>query len=74
VHKSPKYHDVATGLIAICTSPYDATKHRRGTVSVHGLHYITKIMNAEDYLNIIDNLFDSGHSVQAILIAIHTPS
>lgn len=69
-----EYHGVPTDHIAIRTSSYDGIEKRRDTVQVHGLHYIIENVNAEDNLLIIDNVFDSGHSVQAILDTIRNLS
>ena len=65
-----EYHGVSTDHIAIRTSSYDGINKRRDSVQVHGLHYIIENVNAGDNLLIIDDVFDSGHSVQAILDAI----
>jgi hypoxanthine phosphoribosyltransferase len=62
-----EYHGVSTDHIAIRTSSYDGINKRRDSVQVHGLHYIIENVNAGDNLLIIDDVFDSGHSVQAIL-------
>lgn len=61
------YHGVATDHIAIRTSSYDGIENQRDTVQVHGLHYIIENVNAEDNLLIIDDVFDSGRSVQAVI-------
>jgi hypothetical protein len=36
-------------------------------VRVHGLGYLIKSMNAEDSLLIVDDVYDSGLSIQAVL-------
>lgn len=64
------YHGVPSDHIAIRTSSYDAIERRRDTVQVHGLHYIIENVNAEDNLLIIDDVFDSGHSIEAIIAEI----
>ena len=69
-----EYHGVSTDHIAIRTSSYDGIDKRRDSVQVHGLHYIIENVNAEDNLLIIDDVFDSGHSVQAILDTIQNLS
>ena len=61
-----EYHGVSTDHIAIRTSSYDGIDKRRDNVQVHGLHYIIENVNAEDNLLIIDDVFDSGNSVQTI--------
>ena len=69
-----EYHGVSTDHIAIRTSSYDGIDKRRDSVQVHGLHYIIENVNAEDNLLIIDDVFDSGQSVQAILETIQNLS
>lgn len=69
-----EYHGVSTDHIAIRTSSYDGIDKRRNSVQVHGLHYIIENVNAEDNLLIIDDVFDSGYSVQAILNTIRNLS
>ena len=69
-----EYHGVSTDHIAIRTSSYDGIDKRRNSVQVHGLHYIIENVNAEDNLLIIDDVFDTGHSVQAILNTIRNLS
>ena len=69
-----EYHGVSTDHIAIRTSSYDGIDKRRDSVQVHGLHYIIENVNAEDNLLIIDDVFDSGHSVHAILDTIQNLS
>ncbi|MBL4721827.1 MAG: hypoxanthine phosphoribosyltransferase, partial [Alphaproteobacteria bacterium] len=64
------FHGVATDHIAIRTSSYDGIEKRRESVQVHGLHYIIENVNAGDHLLIIDDVFDSGHSVKAVIAAI----
>jgi len=34
---------------------------------VHGLHYIIEEANASDSLLVVDDVFDSGHSIEALL-------
>lgn len=53
--------------IAIRTSSYNGIDDRGRTVRVHGLDYLVKNINAEDSLLIVDDVFDTGLSVQAIL-------
>ena len=69
-----EYHSVPTDHIAIRTSSYDGIDKRRDNVQVHGLHYTIENVNAEDNLLIIDDVFDTGNSVQAILDTIRNLS
>lgn len=58
---------VETDHIAIRTSSYTRANERGKQVRVHGLNYIVKNVNAEDSLLIVDDVWDSGLSIQAIL-------
>ncbi len=60
-------YGVQTDHIAIRTSSYKGMERREGSVRVHGLDYIVDNINAEDSLLIIDDVFDTGLSVQAII-------
>lgn len=53
--------------IAIRTSSYHGIDKQADTVKVHGLHYLVENMNAEDSLLILDDVFDSGRSIDAII-------
>ena len=60
--------------IAIRTSSYDGIEQQRDEVRVHGLHYIIENVNAEDSLLIVDDVFDSGRSIKAVVDTIRTLS
>ncbi|MCH8202529.1 MAG: hypoxanthine phosphoribosyltransferase [Proteobacteria bacterium] len=60
------YHGVKTDHIAIRTSAYSGTK-RDKVVRVHGLEYIIDNISPEDNLLIVDDVFDSGSSIAAII-------
>lgn len=65
--------DCPTNHFAIRTASYGArTTSFDGTeelpkVRVYGLQHVVDVMNAEDSLLIIDDIFDSGRSVDAII-------
>ena len=61
------YFGIETDHIAIRTSSYTGVDQRAQEVRVHGLGYLTRSMNAEDRLLIVDDVFDTGLSIQAIL-------
>ncbi len=61
------FYGVETDHISIRTSSYSAMNKRENKVRVHGLSYLTSAMNAEDSLLIVDDVFDTGLSVNAIL-------
>lgn len=60
-------HGVKSDHISIRTSSYKGMERREGSVRVHGLDYVIDNVNAEDSLLIIDDVFDTGLSVQAII-------
>jgi len=62
------FFGVETDHISIRTSSYRGMQRNEAdSVRVHGLDYITQKMNAEDSLLIVDDVFDTGLSVKAII-------
>lgn len=62
------YHGVETDNIAIRTSSYAAGIDRQAKeVKVHGLSYLVKNIKYEDSLLIVDDVFDTGRSIEAII-------
>lgn len=61
------YHGVHTDHIAIRTSSYHGIDQQSREVRVHGLNYLVKHITHEDALLIVDDVFDTGRSVQAII-------
>ena len=62
-----EFHGFPSDHIAIRTSSYDGIENQRDEIRVHGLHYIIENVNAEDSLLIVDDVFDSGRSIQAVI-------
>ena len=62
-----EFRGVETDHIAIRTSSYTAIGEQSNTIRVHGLHYIIENIDAEDSLLIVDDVFDSGRSIKAVL-------
>jgi hypoxanthine phosphoribosyltransferase len=60
-----EFFGVTTDHIAIRTSSYYGIGQQSKTVRVHGLGYIIEKVNADDRLLIVDDVFDSGLSLQA---------
>ncbi|ALE52368.1 hypoxanthine phosphoribosyltransferase [Candidatus Thioglobus autotrophicus] len=56
-----------TDHIAIRTSSYEGINNQKDQVQVHGLDYLIRHINAEDKLLLVDDVFDSGRSIQAII-------
>lgn len=61
------YAGISTDHIAIRTSSYTGIARRSKGVRVHGLGYIVDNINADDNLLIVDDVFDTGFSVEAVL-------
>ncbi|MFL1406759.1 phosphoribosyltransferase [Marinobacter sp. M1N3S26] len=62
------YHGLHTDHIAVRTSSYGAGIDQQSReVRVHGLNYLVKHVTHEDSLLIVDDVFDTGRSVQAII-------
>ena len=61
------YHGVHTDHIAVRTSSYQGIDQQSRTVRVHGLNYLVKHVTHDDALLIVDDVFDTGRSVAAII-------
>lgn len=61
------YLGVECDHIAIRTSSYNRSNERSKHVNVHGLNYIISRVESEQSLLIVDDVHDSGMSVQAII-------
>jgi len=61
------YKGVETDHIAVRTSSYYGIGQQSKEIKVHGLHYLIENANAEDSLLIVDDVFDSGRSVDALI-------
>ena len=59
--------NVPSDHIAIRTSHYKSMNERDASVQVYGLNYIIKKVEAEDSLLIVDDVHDTGISIQQIV-------
>lgn len=71
VQETLDFFGVETDHISIRTSSYRGIEKQRSRVRVHGLSYLTKQIDADNSLLIVDDVFDTGSSVQAIVEKIH---
>jgi len=62
-----EYKGVETDHIAVRTSSYYGIDQQSKEIRVHGLHYLIENANADDTLLIVDDVFDSGRSVDALI-------
>jgi hypoxanthine phosphoribosyltransferase len=60
------YCGVESDHIAIRTSSYVGVDER-GAVAVHGLNYIIKKVRHDDRVLIIDDVFDTGNTIKAVV-------
>ncbi len=67
VQEALDFCGIPSDHIAIRTSSYHGIEQQDDVVRVHGLHYLIENMNAEDNLLILDDVFDSGRSIDAII-------
>lgn len=61
------YLDVKSDHIAIRTSSYKGIGERSKHVRVHGLNYVIKQVDAEESLLIVDDVHDTGLSIQQVI-------
>lgn len=63
------YKQIETDHIAVRTSSYYGigTDKQSKEIRVHGLHYIIEHANADESILVVDDVFDSGRSVEALL-------
>lgn len=61
------FKKVETDHIAVRTSSYYGINEQSKEIKVHGLHYIIENANADDSLLIVDDVFDSGRSIDALI-------
>jgi hypoxanthine phosphoribosyltransferase len=66
-----EYNDAPTDHIAVRTSSYYGINQQSKEIKVHGLHYLVENANAGDKLLIVDDVFDSGRSIEALINQIH---
>jgi uncharacterized protein len=62
-----EFHGVNCDHIAIRTSSYSGIDQQSRTVRVHAIDYLVSMLNADDGLLLIDDVFDSGRSLEAVI-------
>ena len=61
------FYGVHTDHISIRTSSYSGKTRLEAPVRVHGLDYLINNINADDALLIVDDVYDTGLSVQGVM-------
>ncbi len=62
-----EYHEIHCDHIAIRTSSYTGIGDQAKTVRVHAIDYLVSRLSAEDELLLVDDVFDSGRSLDAVM-------
>jgi hypoxanthine phosphoribosyltransferase len=62
-----EHHGIASDHIAIRTSSYEGIEQRGKRIRVHGLNYIVKNADAAHGLLIVDDVYDTGLSIKAVI-------
>ncbi len=60
------YCGIEADHIAIRTSSYSGVD-QRGAVAVHGLNYMVKKVSCDDRVLIVDDVFDTGNTIKAVI-------
>lgn len=68
------FKKIETDHIAVRTSSYYGIGQQSKEIKVHGLHYLIENANASDSLLIVDDVFDSGRSIDALIKQIRSLS
>jgi hypoxanthine phosphoribosyltransferase len=62
-----EYNGIECDHIAIRTSSYMGIDQQSKSVRVHAIDYLVSRLDAEDELLLIDDVFDSGRSIEAVV-------
>src|ERR1700730_3141995 len=62
-----EYNGIECDHVSIRTSSYTGIDQQSRTVRVHAVDYLVSSLNAEDQLLLIDDVFDSGRSLEAVI-------
>lgn len=67
VQEMLEHFDIATDHISVRTSLYRGIDQTAENVRVHGFDYLVRNLNAENALLIVDDVYDSGRSIEAVI-------
>jgi hypoxanthine phosphoribosyltransferase len=62
-----EYNGIECDHVSIRTSSYTGIDQQSRTVRVHAVDYLVSALNADDQLLLIDDVFDSGRSLEAVI-------
>ncbi|MBU6378750.1 MAG: hypoxanthine phosphoribosyltransferase [Gammaproteobacteria bacterium] len=66
-----EHRGVSTDHVAVRTSSYTGIDQQDKTVRVHAMDYLVSRVTPDDRLLIVDDVFDSGRSLEAVLAELH---
>ena len=61
------YSGIETDHIAIRTSSYSGIDGRSNDIRIHGMNYLIERVCHDDRLLIVDDVFDTGHTIAAVI-------
>jgi hypoxanthine phosphoribosyltransferase len=67
VQEALEYHHIQVDHIAIRTSSYQGIDNQSKSVRVHATDYLISRLSAEHQLLLVDDVFDSGRSLEAVI-------
>jgi uncharacterized protein len=62
-----EYNGIECDHVSIRTSSYTGIDQQSRTVRVHAIDYLVSALNADDKLLLIDDVFDSGRSLESVI-------
>jgi len=65
------WYGIETDHIAIRTSSYSGIDGRSHEIRIHGMSYLIKNCTREDRLLIVDDVFDTGLTIDAVIAHLH---
>ena len=66
------YRNIETDHILVRTSSYHGIDQQSRNVIIHGLSYLVKNLSADDRVLIVDDVFDTGQTINAIIETMQT--
>ena len=61
------YHGVETDHILVRTQSYSGIENQSDQVVIYGINYLIKNLSSEDKVLIVDDVFDTGKTIDAIV-------
>ena len=61
------YRGIETDHIAIRTSSYTGIDNQSREIAIYGMGYLIKTVCFEDRLLVVDDVFDTGHTIEALI-------